>query len=81
MPPFSYAVLKLRGIPAQGEALEWSVDFPNGFHDMFTVKIDEFSGKSWRGLDSLQITADFVNGDQYMDWEFCFDDLEVALER
>ena len=81
MPPFSYTRLTLRGGRAQMHPLEWSVDFPTGFHDMFTVKIQEFSGETWSGLESLQITADFVNGGYNMDWEFCFDDLEIILER
>lgn len=81
MPPFSHTKLTLRASGAEMPPLEWSVDFPNGFHDMFTVKIEEFSGEDWSGLQSLQITADFVNGGRYMDWEFCFDDLEIVLER
>lgn len=47
MPPFSYTKLTLRGNRAQMSPLEWTVDFPNGFHDTFLVKIEEFSGKSW----------------------------------
>lgn len=81
MPPFSYTKLTLRGNRARKSPREWSVDFPTGFHDVLAVNIEEFSCESWDGLESLQITADFVNGGAYMDWEFCFDDLDIILER
>lgn len=80
MPPFGYSKLTLRGFRDEKPPLEWRVDFPFGYHDMFKVDIEEFSGTKWSGLRRLQITADFVNADTYMDWEFCFDDLEILLE-
>jgi hypothetical protein len=80
MPPFSHATVRLEASRIGGEQLQWSVDFPNGFHDTFQIRIEEFSRTSWSKLSSLQITADFVNGDQLMDWEFCLDDLEIELE-
>jgi hypothetical protein len=80
MPPLGYTKVALRGVRQTGLPLDWSVDFPHGFHDMLHVKIEEFSGTSWSGLQSLSITADFVNEGSYMDWEYCLDDLEVILE-
>jgi hypothetical protein len=80
MPPLGYAKLTLRGIRDKKFPLYWSVDFPHGFHDMLKVDIEEFSGMEWSDLSSLEMTVDFVNAGSYMDWEFCFDDLEVVLE-
>jgi hypothetical protein len=80
MPPLGYATLKLRGLRRNQQPLDWSVDFPHGFQDMFTVDIENYSGTKWKDLNSLQITADFVNDGHYMDWEFCMDDFEVILQ-
>ena len=81
MPPLGFTKLRLRATRAGGRLpLDWDVDFPHGFHDMFNVKIQEFSGTPWNNLRSLWISADFVYNGRNMDWEFCLDDLEVLLE-
>lgn len=81
MPPLGHAKLTLRAGRFDQPPLEWSVDFPHGFHTMFKVKIEEFSGEQWTALRNLQITADFVNGGRCMDWEFCLDNLHIIFER
>lgn len=80
MPPWSYSTLSLNGTNIRGKNLHWAVDFPYGFHDMFLVKIEEYSGKPWTKLQRLEIRADFVNGEFLEDWSFCLDDLDVTLE-
>jgi len=79
--PFAYTKLTLKGRQVDGHQLEWNVDFPAGFHDMFKVDITGFSGQKWNNLQYLDIMADFVNGGQFLDWEFCLDDLEVSLNN
>ena len=59
------------------ETLEWAVEFPSGFHDMFEVRIEEFSGVKWERLRRVEVVADF--GYEPLDWEFCVDDLVVQF--
>ena len=61
----------------KGESLEWGVWFPAGFHEMFEVRIEEFSGVKWDGLRKVEVKADF--GYDGLDWEFCVDDLVVEF--
>jgi len=68
-----------------GEVLEWGVFFPAGFHDMFEVKIEEFSGVRWDGLWKVEMKADFGEdtgrADEGLDWEFCIDDLAIGFPK
>ncbi|KAI9813401.1 MAG: hypothetical protein M1827_004075 [Pycnora praestabilis] len=57
--------------------LEWSVTFPSGFHEPLLVKINEYSGDAWEGLEKVEIWAGF--GVDELDWEFCVDDLDVRF--
>ncbi|RMZ76296.1 hypothetical protein DV737_g4905, partial [Chaetothyriales sp. CBS 132003] len=72
--PFAYTTLSL--------PLEWAVDFPAGFHDMFKVDIEAFSGRKWSNLTKLEIWADFHDDSNgiVLDWEYCFDDLRVRFD-
>lgn len=63
--------------PEDGSALEWSVDFPAGFHDILVVKLEEFTHQVWDNMTRVEIWADFHNAGSTMDWEFCIDDLAV----
>lgn len=63
---------------ANGEVLEWHVDFPAGYHLPFLVKMDEYSKQNWTGLRSVEIVADY--GEQKLDWEICLDNLVVEFE-
>jgi hypothetical protein len=65
------------GVGKQEETLEWEVDFPSGYHDIFEVKIEEFSKKKWDHIKKVEIVADF--GYAALDWEFCVDDLVVQF--
>lgn len=62
---------------AQESSLHWSVDFPIGFHEPFLVKMREYSGEEWSQVYRVEITADY--GEDFLDWEFCLDDLEVQF--
>ena len=68
----------VKGYREKNEVLEWSVWFPSGFHEMFEVKIEDFSKKKWEGLRKVEISADF--GYDGLDWEFCVDDLVVDFK-
>lgn len=68
---------KVEGETEETEALEWEVEFPSGFHDMFEVRIEEFSGMKWERLRRVEIVADF--GYEPLDWEFCVDDLVLQF--
>jgi len=71
-------VIRVKGyIKDSEEPLEWSVDFPSGYHLPFLVKMEEFSGKTWKNIYKIEIAADF--GYDALDWEFCLDDLEVQF--
>ena len=61
------------------ELLKWHVDFPAGYHLPFLLKMDEYSNRSWKGLGSVEIVADY--GEQKLDWEVCLDDLVVVFEE
>lgn len=81
--PIGSVTINLYGIPSRQAAktLNWSVEFPAGFHDMLDVRLEEFSKASWRGLRRMEVWADFRYNDVEMgDWEFCIDDLEIELE-
>lgn len=60
------------------EILQWTVTFPEGFDEMFEVRIREFSGEVWTGLRGVEVRA--LYGVQELDWEFCLDDLVVVFE-
>ncbi|RVX70932.1 hypothetical protein B0A52_06089 [Exophiala mesophila] len=85
--PINQVRMHLRGVratsdssaPEDGSALEWSVDFPAGFHDVFHVKLEEFTHQTWDNLTRVEIWADFHNAGSSMDWEFCIDDLAVEF--
>lgn len=62
---------------AQKEPLMWHVDFPNGYHLPFQVKLEEYSGEEWSEIYKVEITADF--GYDALDWEFCMDELEIQF--
>ncbi|EXJ77208.1 hypothetical protein A1O3_10366 [Capronia epimyces CBS 606.96] len=62
------------------EVLNWSVDFPAGFHDVLDVRVREFSGKTWDRLEVLYVWADFHYNEVILDWEFCLDDMEVEID-
>ncbi len=62
---------------ARGNPFTWSVDFPIGFHKPFLVKMQEYSGERWNQVYRVEITADY--GEDFLDWEFCLDDLEVQF--
>jgi len=71
-------VIRVKGYSKYSEEpLEWSVDFPSGYHLPFLVKMEEFSGKTWKNIYKIEIVADF--GYDALDWEFCVDDLEVQF--
>lgn len=55
----------------------WHVDFPNGFHLPFLVKMEEYSGEKWKEIHKVDIVADFGYDD--LDWEFCVDDIELQF--
>lgn len=57
--------------------ITWDVNFPAGYHLPLYVKMQEYSGDDWDQLHGVEIVADF--GEQYLDWEFCLDDLEVQF--
>ncbi|ETI20531.1 hypothetical protein G647_08568 [Cladophialophora carrionii CBS 160.54] len=81
--PVGFVTINLRGILPErlSSPLEWSVDFPAGFHDSLHVRLEEFSKVRWQGLARLEVEADFHFNDVEMDdWEFCIDDLEVEME-
>ncbi|RMZ79911.1 hypothetical protein DV738_g3063, partial [Chaetothyriales sp. CBS 135597] len=86
--PFAYTKLSLRGHQLHDSSggrepttLEWTVDFPAGFHDMFLVEIEAFSGQPWKNLTKLEVWADFHddNNSIILDWEYCLDDLQVRF--
>lgn len=74
--PLSHTTLYLKGYTSD-QVLHWQVDFPLGFHDMFHVKIEEFSRRKWEELERLEIFANlhYDGGD----WEFCLDDMEIEF--
>lgn len=81
--PIGSVTINLYGVPSSEavKALNWSVEFPAGFHDMLDVKLKEFSKVAWTGLRRMEVWADFRYNDVEMgDWEFCIDDLEIELE-
>ena len=59
------------------DPLLWHVEFPSGYHLPFQVKIEEYSGKAWKEVYKIEITADF--GYDSLDWEFCLDNLQVQF--
>ncbi|KIV84010.1 hypothetical protein, variant [Exophiala sideris] len=78
--PLGLVTINLQGFrSAADDSLEWSVDFPAGFHDILYVQIEEFSKQAWTGLRSVELWADFHHGTVVMDWEFCLDDISVEL--
>ncbi|EXJ83163.1 hypothetical protein A1O1_06782 [Capronia coronata CBS 617.96] len=62
------------------EVLDWSVDFPAGYHYALDVPVKEFSGKVWDKLETLYMWADFHYNGLELDWEFCVDDMEVEID-
>lgn len=79
--PLGLVTVNLQGFrPGQNaSSLNWSVDFPAGFHDVLYVPIEDFSKQAWSGLRSVEVWADFHHSGVSMDWEFCIDDLSVEL--
>lgn len=77
--PFAYTTLSIRG-HGRNATLDWSVDFPAGFHDMLSIEVEKFSRQIWTNLTKVEVWADFHNDDFVIDWEFCLDDLEIVLE-
>ena len=55
----------------------WHVDFPSGFHTPFLVRMHEYSGKEWKEIYKVEVSADF--GYDNLDWEFCLDELELQF--
>ncbi|KAK6371793.1 hypothetical protein LTS17_008617 [Exophiala oligosperma] len=78
--PLGLVTIHLKGIRADSSTLAWEVDFPAGYHGVLDVRLQEFSGRVWDGLERLEIWADFHYNDLDMDWEFCVDDVDVELE-
>ncbi|KAK5268683.1 hypothetical protein LTR96_006390 [Exophiala xenobiotica] len=76
--PLGLVTISLQGFRS-GTTLNWDVDFPAGFHNVLDVRLEEFSGQVWDGLERLEIWADFQYNDVSMDWEFCVDNIEVEL--
>jgi hypothetical protein len=76
--PLGLVTISLQGF-CSGTTLKWDVDFPAGFHNVLDVRLEEFSGQVWDGLERLEIWADFHYNDVSMDWEFCVDNIEVEL--
>lgn len=62
---------------SKSKPLEWSVDFPSGYHLPFLVKMREFSGVDWNEIHKIEVVADF--GYDALDWEFCLDDIDVQF--
>jgi hypothetical protein len=77
--PLGFVTVHLEGLRSNS-TLTWEVDFPAGYHDVFDVRLPEFSGTVWDGLERLEIWADFHYNDLDMDWEFCVDDIDVEVE-
>lgn len=79
--PLGLVTVTLRGIRPVHDtsSLNWSVDFPAGFHEVLYVPIEDFSKQAWTGLKSVEVWADFHHSGVSMDWEFCIDDLNVEL--
>ncbi|KAK4934590.1 hypothetical protein LTR10_024193 [Elasticomyces elasticus] len=78
--PLGLVTINLQGYRSGADAsLEWSVDFPAGFHDVLHVQIEEFSKQAWTGLRSVELWADFHHDTVVMDWEFCLDDINVEI--
>lgn len=70
--------IRVKGLSEKSkEPLEWSVDFPSGYHLPLLVKIGEYSGEEWEKVYRIEIVADF--GYDALDWEFCIDDIEVEF--
>jgi hypothetical protein len=78
--PFAFTTVSLKGYKASNETVAWSVDFPAGFHDVLNVTMKTFSSSDWHHLTKMEVWADFHNGDETLDWEFCLDNLEVTFE-
>ncbi|KAI1613269.1 hypothetical protein EDD36DRAFT_465401 [Exophiala viscosa] len=78
--PLGLVTVNLQGYRSAADGpLEWSVDFPAGFHDVLYVQIEDFSKQTWNRLKSVELWADFHHDDVAMDWEFCVDDISVEL--
>ena len=81
--PVGFVTISVQGFPSNNTLprLTWNVDFPAGFHDVFDVRIEEFTKTPWEKLARLEVWADFHYGETVMDdWEFCIDDLEIELK-
>ncbi|EXJ54377.1 hypothetical protein A1O7_09716 [Cladophialophora yegresii CBS 114405] len=81
--PVGFVTINLRGFLLENlsSPLEWTVDYPAGFHDTLHVRLEEFSKTRWKGLTRLEVEADFhYNNVEMDDWEFCIDDLEIEIE-
>ena len=61
------------GEEEEEEEVEWHIDFPSGYHEVFEVKMREYSRENWKRLVGVEVTADY--GVDRLDWEFCVDDL------
>ncbi|KIW13935.1 hypothetical protein PV08_06716 [Exophiala spinifera] len=77
--PLGFVTVHLQGTRPDA-TLAWEVDFPAGYHDVLDVRLQEFSGRVWHGLERLEIWADFHYNGLDMDWEFCVDDIDVEME-
>ena len=66
-----------RGEGGGDGVVEWGVEFPSGFHDVFKVDLERFSKEDWGRLWKVEVVADFGVGG--LDWEFCLDDLRVGF--
>ncbi|RMZ87368.1 hypothetical protein DV736_g5403, partial [Chaetothyriales sp. CBS 134916] len=82
LPFITAATLFSQDNKTTASTLEWAVDFPAGFHDMFEVDIKAFSGRKWSNLTKLEVWADFHddNNGIVLDWEYCLDDLQIRFD-
>lgn len=80
---FKAAGLKAAGVKAadnRGDKegiVEWEVEFPYGYHDVFEVRMGEVSRKDWTRLRKVEMEARFGEGG--LEWEFCVDGLGVEV--
>lgn len=78
--PDAATTIYLRGYSnATDSPVDWTVEFPTGYHRPFQADLRNHSRASWDELHRVEIWADF--GEDALDWEFCIDDLEVQFTR
>ncbi|MCJ1472551.1 hypothetical protein MMC13_001200 [Lambiella insularis] len=78
--PDASTTIYLKGYSnATNSPMNWTAEFPTGYHLPFQANLKDHSHESWDNLNRVEMWAEF--GEDALDWEFCIDDLEVQFSE